>query len=443
MWFSERELQTLAQKACRLFSVSRMVPALQADCSPDGPNTEAPHGNAWRERKGTISGFVCSHTYRGLLFLTRYMWNPGCDGNLVSHLISHGQGVKFPFQKQKYPVGICPFILSRKHVEHMFTFVDQLLQFSTQILERRLRRGLFPCTSRRLSRSQRRRAERCHLSNSTLGLFMPNSLMFSNHLSGTYSGKKKQQFPMKVYVVSVPEPCFLLFACICTVLPTSETKPLNFHVHPSAGWVKWAVLWFSEKTKEALNGFAAGCFPDGLLTTRITLLFVSNTHSCILGIAFLDKWAWEWAWAWIILEKLLHRFHFFCKLQKLALGLLRYKLAPLLQISTNQCNRWCAAWCKWIKVRLNGTTVRLAQCEIERCSLFPCRGQKRGQRCVIWDERVNGEMETEGLITFIRGGEQEQSLISILTLPFDGECSCRGDKGPMQSSAMPRILINP
>lgn len=354
--------------------------------------------------------------------------------------------VKFAFQKQKYPAGIFPFILSRKHVEHMFTFVDQLLQFFTQILGRRLRRGLFPCTSRRLSRSQRRRAERCHLwaqtalwgSSCQIAWCSPTA--FLEHTRG----KRSSNFPWKYMLYPCLSHAFhWVFACICTVLPTSETKPLNFYVHPSAGWVKWAVLWFSEKTKEALNGFAAGCFPDGLLTTRITLLFVSNTHSCILGIAFLDKWAWEWAWARIIPEKLLHRFHFFCKLQKLALGLLRYKLAPLLQISTNQCNRWCAAWCKWIKVRLNGTTARLAQCEIERCSLFPCRGQKRGQRCVIWDERVNGEMETEGLIRFIRGGEQEQSLISILTLPFDGECSCRGDKRPMQSSAMPRILINP
>lgn len=43
----------------------------------------------------------------------------------------------------------------------------------------------------------------------------------------------------------------------------------------------------------------------------------------------------------------------------------------------------------------------------------------------------------------MRGVEQEQSLISILTSPLEGERSCRGVKGSMQSSAIPRILINP
>lgn len=41
-----------------------------------------------------------------------------------------------------------------------------------------------------------------------------------------------------------------------------------------------------------------------------------------------------------------------------------------------------------LHLRLKGTTVCLAQCETECCSLFPCRGQERGQRCVIWDERM-------------------------------------------------------
>lgn len=70
------------------------------------------------------------------------------------------------------------------------------------------------------------------------------------------------------------------------------------------------------------------------------------------------------------------------------------------------------------------------------------RAEKRAEVCYLgreseWRDGYRGQ------IRFIRGGEQEQSLISILTLPLDGERSCRGDKGPMQSSAMPGILIHP
>lgn len=69
------------------------------------------------------------------------------------------------------------------------------------------------------------------------------------------------------------------------------------------------------------------------------------------------------------------------------------------------------------------------------------RAEERAEVCYLereseWRDGYGGE------IRFIRGGEQEQSLISILTLPLDTERNCHGDKVPVQSSAMPRILIN-
>lgn len=58
---------------------------------------------------------------------------------------------------------------------------------------------------------------------------------------------------------------------------------MNFHAH------LFVRRLGKGKSKEALSGFAAGCSPDGLLTTRTIPLFVSNAHSYIFGIAFLDK----------------------------------------------------------------------------------------------------------------------------------------------------------
>lgn len=101
--------------------------------------------------------------------------------------------------------------------------------------------------------------------------------MFHHRVSGARSGEKKGkktgEFHIKVHVV----------AHICATLHTSETKPVNFHAR------SFVCRLGTGKSKEALSGFAAGCFPDGLLTTRTVLLFVSNAHSYIFGIAFLDK----------------------------------------------------------------------------------------------------------------------------------------------------------
>lgn len=72
-------------------------------------------------------------------------------------------------------------------------------------------------------------------------------------------------------------------AHMCAALPPPETKPVNVHAH------SFVCRLGTGESKEALSGFAAGCFPDGLLTTRTVLLFVSNAHSYIFGIAFLDK----------------------------------------------------------------------------------------------------------------------------------------------------------
>ena len=67
----------------------------------------------------------------------------------------------------------------------------------------------------------------------------------------------------------------------------------------------------------------------------------------------------------------------------------------------------------------------------ESAPLFSSRGRGKGGQEVRW-ARQNEEMGSGGEIRFIRGGEREQSVISILTLPLEEDCSCRCDKGLVQ-----------
>lgn len=67
----------------------------------------------------------------------------------------------------------------------------------------------------------------------------------------------------------------------------------------------------------------------------------------------------------------------------------------------------------------------------ESAPLFSSRDRGEGGQEVRW-ARQNEEMGSGGEIRFIRGGEREQSVISILTLPLEEDRSCCCDKGLVQ-----------
>lgn len=74
--------------------------------------------------------------------------------------------------------------------------------------------------------------------------------------------------------------------------------------------------------------------------------------------------------------------------------------------------------------------------------VFLQRGEKRAEGVLFCTRETEWRGGLWGEIRFIRGGEQEQSVISVLTLPLEGR-SCCCDKGLVQSNAMRRILIHP